>query len=698
MRKKSLLIALMALSFVSGLAKTVVTTPKPVLPVPSRNQLAWQNMEYYAFIHFSINTFTDQEWGYGDKSPQLFNPTDLDCRQWARICKAAGMKGIILTVKHHDGFCLWPSKYTEYSVKNSPWRNGKGDLVRELSNACKEYGLKLGIYLSPWDRNRSDYGQPSYITYFRNQLKELMTNYGDIFEIWFDGANGGTGYYGGAREKRSIDHTTYYDWENTYKLIRKLQPKIVIWADRAARADLRWCGNEDGSIGETNWSLLPSEGALSASQLRNGVENGNCWVPGEVNVSLRPGWFYHASEDDNVKTLPKLMDIYYHSRGRNAPLLLNIPIDKHGLVHPNDEKALMEFAATVKRVFANNLVTKAKVSATNVRGNSSRYKAANVLDALKDTYWATDDSVKSASLTVNFGKPTTFNRFLVQEYISKGQRVKKFNIEAFVKGKWKRLADETTIGYRRVLCFPSVTADKLRMNILDARACPLISSIGVYNADLLLTQPEITRNKAGVITITPGDKDSQIFYTLDGRVPTRNSLSYTAPLKTDGGKVNIRVRAYDSARGKYSPEAHKQYDISHAAWKVLGTGNEAAVRAIDGNEQSGWSFGKAAKLPQDFVIDLGSVYTLTGFRYLPIPDTGLLTQYQFLVSEDNSNWKTVSEGEFSNIVNNPLWQTKTFKAVKARYINLRAVGVANGEQAPAYREVDVITEGSLPGY
>lgn len=692
MRKKFLTLVGALLCCIAGWAGTGVKAPAPVLPLPSKNQLAWQDMEYYAFIHFSINTFTDQEWGYGDKSPQLFNPTNLDCRQWARICKAAGMKGIILTVKHHDGFCLWPSAYTEYSVKNSPWRNGKGDLVRELSNACKEYGLKLGIYLSPWDRNRADYGKPSYITYFRNQLKELLTRYGDVFEIWFDGANGGTGYYGGARENRNIDRSTYYDWVNTYKMIRKLQPKIVIWGDRAARADLRWCGNEDGSIGRTNWSLLPSTGEITDTERREGDENGDRWVPGEVNVSLRPGWFYHASEDDRVKTLPKLMEIYYHSRGRNAPLLLNIPIDKHGLVHPNDEKALMEFAATVKRVFANNLASKARVTATNVRERNYRYRAANTIDASKNTYWATDDSVTKASLTLNFGKPVTFNRFLAQEYIALGQRVKKFNIEALVKGKWKKLADETTIGYRRVLCFPAVTTDRLRLNITDSKACPLISNIGVYNADLILTQPEIKRNKAGNITIIPGDKDSQLFYTLDGKQPTKNSLIYKAPIKTEGGKVNIRVRAFDPSSGKYSPEAHERYDISHADWKVLGTDNKAAVRVIDGDEQTGWSVGKTAKLPQNLVIDLGSIYTLTGFRYLPLPPNGLITQYQFLVSEDNSNWTTVSEGEFSNIVNNPLWQTKTFKAVKARYINLRAVGVAGNEQSPGYKEIDVITE------
>ncbi len=236
--------------------------PAPFGPVPSANQMRWQEMEYYAFVHFSLNTYTDQSWGYGNEDIKLFNPEKLDCRQWARICKQAGMKGIIITAKHHCGFCLWPSKYTEYSVKNAPWKNGKGDVVREMADACKEYGLKLGIYLSPWDRNHPDYGKPEYITYFRNQLTELLTNYGPIFEVWFDGANGGTGYYGGANENRKIDRTTYYDWTNTYKMIRKLQPNIVIWNDGGDRADLRWVGTEAGYVGETNWSLLNATGEV----------------------------------------------------------------------------------------------------------------------------------------------------------------------------------------------------------------------------------------------------------------------------------------------------------------------------------------------------------------------------------------------------------------------------------------------------
>jgi alpha-L-fucosidase len=492
-------------SLLIGTSYAQTLAPKPFGPVPNENQMKWQEMEYYAFLHFSLNTFTDQEWGNGDEDVKLFNPKDLDCRQWARVCKEAGMKGIIMVVKHHCGFCLWPSKYTEFSVKNSPWKDGKGDVVRELADACKEYGLKLGIYLSPWDRNSSDYGKPEYITYFRNQLTELLTNYGPIFEIWFDGANGGSGYYGGARETRRIDRRTYYDWQNTYKLIRKLQPDIVIWNDGGDRGDLRWVGTESGYVGETNWSLLNATGDVPEVMLRYGVENGDSWVPGEVNTSIRPGWFYHTYEDNRVKTLPQLMNTYYSSIGRNATLLLNFPIDTRGLINENDVKASKDFAAAVKEAFAVNLAEKAKVSASNVRGNSKEFSAEKTIDGNNDTYWATDDGLTNASLTIDFRKATTFNRFLVQEYIRLGQRVKAFTVEALVDGNWKELAKATTIGYKRILLFPTVKATRLRFNITDSKACPVISNIGIYNAPQILTAPSIVRNKAGEITITPAD-------------------------------------------------------------------------------------------------------------------------------------------------------------------------------------------------
>lgn len=454
MLRKLLLTALLA-------GNIIVWAQKPFGPTPTKDQIALQDMEMYAFLHYSLNTYTGQEWGYGNEDPKLFNPARLDTRQWVRTCKAAGMKGIIFTAKHHCGFCMWPSAYTEYSVKNSPWKDGKGDVVRELADACKEYGLKFAVYLSPWDRNHAEYGREGYITYFRNQLRELLTQYGDIFEVWFDGANGGDGWYGGADETRKIDRNTYYQWDGTYEMIRELQPHCVIWNDQGTRrGDLRWVGTEAGYVGETNWSLLPSTGKITHNDLHYGNENGDVWVPGETNTSIRPGWFYHESEDSKVKSLARLVDSYYKSVGRNSTLLLNFPITEDGLIHPIDSARGAEFAQFIETAFANDLARKAKIKKD---GNT---------------------------ITVKFRQPTEFNRFMVSEDIRKGQRVKKFQIEALVGTEWKSLKDAlvengdglTTIGRKRIICFPKTTATQLRFTVTDTKAEPIISKISVFNA------------------------------------------------------------------------------------------------------------------------------------------------------------------------------------------------------------------------
>lgn len=458
--------------------------PEPVGPVPSKSQIAWHQMEFYAFVHFNMNTFTNMEWGYGDESPDLFNPVELDCRHWARVCKEAGMKGIILTAKHHDGFCLWPSQFTEHSVKNSPWKDGKGDVVKELSEACKEYGLKMGLYLSPWDRNHADYGSTEYITYYRNQLRELLSNYGEIFEFWIDGANGGTGYYGGADEDRKVNRKTYYDWPNTFKIVRELQPDAVIFSD--AGPDIRWVGNEQGWANETNWCLLRRDEAWPGwpryKELRSGHEDGTHWVPAEVDVSIRPGWYYHPSQDNQVKSLKQLLDIYYHSVGRNANLLLNFPVDNRGLIHENDVEQVYKLAKALKADFAIELAGGKKVTATNTRGNSRLYWASNVNDGNWETYWTTENNITNASVVIDLEEPVEFNRFAIQEYIPLGQRVQEFTVEAMVEDNWKLLASETTIGYKRILRLSTIKTSKVRLTIIHSKASPLISNIELYNA------------------------------------------------------------------------------------------------------------------------------------------------------------------------------------------------------------------------
>ncbi|MCD4729069.1 MAG: alpha-L-fucosidase, partial [Bacteroidales bacterium] len=388
---------------------------KPMPVVPSPSQLAYQEMEMIGFIHYSINTFTDKEWGYGDESPELFNPTELDAEQWAKTARDAGIKQLILTAKHHDGFCLWPSKYTEHSVKNSPWKNGKGDLVREFVDACHKYNLKVGLYLSPWDRNHKDYGTPEYITYYRNQLEELLTNYGKISEIWFDGANGGDGYYGGANEVRKIDRETYYNWDSINKLVLSLQPGIIIFSDKGPGC--RWIGNEHGIAGETNWSTFSPDsiiiGASNRAYLNSGDPDGTNWVVGECDVSIRPGWFYHQSQDDKVKTLAELRKMYYGSVGRNGVLLLNLPPDRRGLIHENDVQRLNDFAAFRKETFYENLATNKTASASNFRQNQNIYHPDKMLDSDKSTYWALDNEVVNASAEIDLGDAVQFDLVVI---------------------------------------------------------------------------------------------------------------------------------------------------------------------------------------------------------------------------------------------------------------------------------------------
>ena len=693
-----LLPALLSLSLTVGLCRADVAAPDACGSTPNENQMRWQEMEYYGFIHLSLNTYTDQSWGFGDEDINLFNPEKLDCRQWARICKESGMKGVILTAKHHGGFCLWPSQYTEYSVKNAPWRGGKGDVVRDMADACREYGLKFGVYLSPWDRNRADYGKPEYITYFRNQLTELLTNYGPVFEVWFDGANGGDGYYGGANETRTIDRTTYYDWKNTYALVRRLQPDIVIWNDGGERADLRWVGTEEGYVGETNWSLLNATGEVTWPMLHFGLESGDSWVPAEVNTSIRPEWFYHPAEDDKVKTIPHLMDTYYRSIGHNATLLLNFPIMPNGLIHPKDEAAALGFAQAVRESFAINLAHGATASATNVRGDAAAFAAGKAIDGDASTYWATEDSVKAASLTIDLGRPTLVNRLVAQEHIRLGQRVKAFTVEVLVDGLWKQVAHGTTIGYKRIVRFPGVTATQVRLNITEAKGCPVISQVGLYSAPVFLSAPSIRRDQSGRVTLATADIGPVFHYTLDGSEPTVASREYAGPFLADGA-VEVRAIAHDPASGKSSPAAREMYNHSKKTWTLVGITDEKAAAVLDGDPATVWHQGENQPLPIDLVIDLGSEQQLAGFKYLPDQNrwsSGLITKYAFFVSPDAKSWTQVSAGEFSNIKNNPVWQIQRFDPTAARFIKVRALANTEGNSRIGYAELDVITNDASP--
>ncbi len=466
-----------------GHAKSRVNPPAPYGPVPSARQLRWHELEFYGFIHFTVNTFTDKEWGYGDELPSIFNPTDFDADQIVRTAKEAGMKGLILTCKHHDGFCLWPSKYTVHSVKNSPWKEGRGDVVKEISQACRRYGLKFGIYLSPWDRNHKDYGRAKYLTYFRNQLRELLTGYGPIFEIFFDGANGGDGFYGGAREKRIIDRDHYYDWPNTWELVRHLQPDACMFSD--AGPDVRWAGNERGIAGDPNWTTLKREdfapGRADTDRLNHGDRDGTHWVPAECDVSIRPGWFYHEREDNQVRTGQNLVHLYYSSVGRGASLLLNLAPDRRGQIPEADINSLREFRRVLDSTFGNDLARRAKATASNRRGNrDTRFSPANVVDGRRYTYWTTDDHFKTPELILDLGKETTFNVVRLREYLPLGQRVEGFALDRWHEGEWKEFASGTSIGNCRLLPVQRITSRKVRLRITKAPVCPAIAEFALF--------------------------------------------------------------------------------------------------------------------------------------------------------------------------------------------------------------------------
>ncbi len=452
--------------------------------IPSDKLLAYQQMELIGFIHFTINTFTGKEWGYGDEKPDIFNPSQLNVEQWVETAKAAGMKELILTAKHHDGFCLWPSQYTEHSIKNSPYKNGNGDIVKDFVEACRKHGIKAGLYLSPWDRNHKDYGKPEYLLYYQNQLRELLTQYGEINEIWFDGANGGDGYYGGANEIRKIDSKTYYKWQNVFALVKELQPDIKIFSD--AGPDVHWIGNENGFAGTSFWSTINSDslviGNSNTKYLNSGDPKGKKWIVGQCDVSIRPGWFYHQAEDSLVKTSQKLIDIYYKSVGRNAILLLNLPPDKRGLIHENDVIALQDFKEIIDETFAVNLTDGASAIANNYRLNHKKFAPENAVDNDNETYWATDDSISPSELIIQLSDKIEFDRILIQEPIKFGQRIIKFNVDIQGEKGWETVFEGTTIGYKRLIRIDPVSTTKVRLRIIKANNTVAISNFGLFKS------------------------------------------------------------------------------------------------------------------------------------------------------------------------------------------------------------------------
>jgi alpha-L-fucosidase len=670
----------------------------PSGPVPSPRQWRWHQLEFYGFLHFTTNTFTDKEWGYGDEPPEIFDPTDFDADAVVTVAREAGMRGLVLTCKHHDGFCLWPSAHTEHSVKNSPWRNGRGDVVREVADACQRQGLLFGIYLSPWDRNHADYGTPAYLDYYRAQLRELLTNYGPIFEVWHDGANGGDGYYGGADEKRTIDKFTYYDWENTWAIVRELQPDAVIFTD--VGPDIRWVGNESGTGGETTWLTLNTEGWCPGfavqQELNTGHEDGAVWLPPEVDVSIRPGWFYHAREDGRVRTVRNLVDMYYQSVGRSGSWHLNLPPDRRGHIHETDVSRLHTLRQILDQTFANDLTAAATASANQIR--SEAYAPANVLTDDPDTYWATGDDLRSATLALDLGEPRTFDQVLIQEPVRLGQRVRAWAFDALVDGQWQEVAAATTIGYKRLARFSPVSAQHVRLRILDAKACPLISRIGLFLAPRFAAEPTIQRAADGTMRFE-APEEVLVRYTLDGTEPTTASPVYEAPFALpDGGVVMASVLAEDNP-DVLVPEgratARATFGLAKSAWSVLAP-PAGADALIDDDPQTMWH---TAAGEWDVCIDLGETVAVGALAYLPPQVTrkadGFVQVCRWYVSATPDQWgEPVAELRCDNVVNNPLEQRVAIATQAGRYVRVEVLATTSDAPQAVFGGLNVYRDGT----
>lgn len=659
--------------------------PEPILPVPTDAQVKWQKMEEYAFVHFGLNTFNDLEWGYGNTPAQTFNPTDLDTDQWVDVIKQAGLKGVILTAKHHDGFCLWPTKTTDYNISQSPWKDGKGDMVGELAESCRKAGLEFGIYLSPWDRNNAEYGKPEYTKIFHEQIRELVNNYGSIFEYWFDGANGGTGWYGGADEARSINPNEYYQYEEAGKIIRENNPDVMIFG--GTEGTIRWIGNESGYAGETNWSTFDS--TLPDFPGNEGVRDGKEWLPGETDVSVRPGWFYHHREDHQVRSVGNLVNIYYQSVGRNSTLLLNFPVALDGKIHPIDSTHVVEWRKAINNELATDLLAKAKASASNERGG--KFSASKANDGNWDSYWATEDGQTTGTLSFKFGEPTMINRLLIQEYIPLGQRVAEFNVEVEVDGAWQPIhtTDKmTTVGYKRILRFETVKASAIRINFTESRGPLCINNVEAFLAPLLLEEPTVSRNSQDEVVIRTQLQGVQLLYTTDGSEPQQSPTTkvYEAPFSF-AQKGIIKAAVYDPIQDKLSPINSVRLDIPNSHYTALNIKDDGAKYLFDGN---GYTTCNLPKDKKELVVKINEPQVIKGFTYTPNQGrdaTGHIDRYAFYV--DN---KLVAEGEFSNIKNNPIKQEVLFDPIKGQEVKLKVTRVVDDLNYVGVGEFTVITE------
>jgi len=687
---------------------------------PSAKQLAWQRLETTAFVHFGTNTFYNQEWGQGTESPSCFNPTKLNTDQWAKTIKDAGLNMLIFTCKHHDGLCMWPSKYTAHTIAASPWLNGKGDLVKQVAESCHKYNLKFGIYLSPWDRHEPSYGNSDdYNKFFLNQLTELLSNYGTVDEVWFDGACGE-----GANGKKQV-----YDWDAYYALIHKLQPNAVI---AVMGPDVRWVGTESGYGRETEWSVVPytlanqdkiagnsqqtvsNEGFVPSGDMvnqdlgsREAIKEAQnlIWYPSEVDVSIRPGWFWHGSENASVKSPEKLLDIYFSSVGRNSVLLLNIPPDTSGLINDADLKSLTDWKSALTTIFKDNLAKGA-----SAKSGISKSEVNAITDNKDTTYWkpAGDGSY---SFELGLKKNSEFDVLLLQENITVGQRIEQFSLQAKVDGEWKTIAKGTTVGYKRLLRFATVKTDKIRFTIEQSRLEPTLSEFGLYKLLPVVTaKPSSASFRENIeVTLSCSEPKSTIFYTTDGSEPTQNAKKYKAPLSlqetTNLNCISIRKDGTTGFSSNFSfQKADCDLNLQYGADKKYSGGG--ALGLVDGAKGSEdfadgrWSGFSGTNL--DGIIDLGSVRMLNNFGINFNENTKSWIfrpkSVEFSISKNGKDFETIYSESFKS----PEKESEQIITISfdhpcnARYIRVKAVNFGllpewhTGKGEPAWLFVDEI--------
>lgn len=634
--------------------------PQPLGAVPTEAQIAWQKLETYAFVHFGLNTYNDLEWGYGNTPASTFNPKRLDTDQWVRTFKAAGMKAVILTAKHHDGFCLWPTKTTDYSVKNSPWKGGEGDLVRDLSESCRKYGLKFGVYLSPWDRNNAGYGKEEYQKVFHEQIRELATNYGELFEYWFDGANGGTGWYGGADEARSIDPNTYYKYEEAVKILRANNPDIMIFGGTVPT--IRWIGNEQGWAGQTNYSTYTMKSEKHHRENIWGHRSGEQWLPGEVDVSIRPGWFYHHREDHQVRSVANITNLYYQSVGRNATLLLNFPISLDGVVPKQDSTNAVRWYQHIKRSFKTNLLLGARVQTQDSR-QGANYAPQHLVDGNDETYWSTTDGKHRAELVLKLKTKKKLNNIALQEYIRLGQRVDAFELETRdASGKWQPIitADSmTTIGYKRIIRLRPVVTDAIRVKVTKSAGSVALSEVAAYYAPELVDAPEVYRDEEDRLIVKGASPEHSLSYRVNGSA----WKPYTSPVSVPSNHIAVEVKA-DSGSDKASKAVTFGYSAKNIT--VEGISEDKRKALLDGNGYTAVVFDKSVRA-LDFKFTTPSL--ISSLIYTPNQQrdaSGHIQKYKLYV--DN---QLVAEGEFQNIKANPIpVEVKLSTPVKGSVVRL----------------------------